>query len=103
MWPSTRPHLYTCLIAAPHAQLPSALVLDVLLSRVGLSHFFQRLDDLTAAPSFLAARDAPPLPKPVTRASAAAALAEDDEGSLSGVSDPASASRVPHGLRSGLG
>lgn len=42
--------------AAPPPSAPSSeLVLDVLLSRVGLTHFFYRLEDLRRSPPFVAA------------------------------------------------
>jgi hypothetical protein len=54
------------------------MVLDVVLSRVGLSSFFIRLDELRKAPDFLAAAAPPRLPRPpLTRAAAAAAVASD--------------------------
>lgn len=61
----------------PPPQSPSDIVLDVLLSRVGLSTFFQRLDELRRDPAFVAASTVARLPKPVTRAAAAAATAGD--------------------------
>ncbi len=45
--------------AAPPPGAPSSeLVLDVLLSRVGLTHFFYRLEDLRRSPPFVAAMTA---------------------------------------------
>lgn len=58
----------------------SDTVLDVLMSRIGLSAFFSRLDDLRRVPSFVAASASPRLPKPVTRAVAMAATAGDAAG-----------------------
>lgn len=54
--------------------------MDVLLTRVGLSQFFQRLEDLKQTPQFKAARSAPRLPAHITRASAAAALDASHHG-----------------------
>jgi hypothetical protein len=49
----------------------------VMLSRVGLSAFFVRLDELARAPDFVAAAAPPRLPRPLTRAAAAAAIGAD--------------------------
>ncbi|GIL59792.1 hypothetical protein Vafri_14513, partial [Volvox africanus] len=61
---------------APLSQ--SDLVLDVVMSRVGLSLFFFRLDDLRRSPVFAATARGPHLQlvKPLTRAAAAAAVAD---------------------------
>ena len=64
------------------APSPSDLVLDVIMSRVGLSHFFYRLDDLRRSPVFAAAAAAAAAgtaAKPLTRAAAAAAVAAAEQ------------------------
>ncbi|GIM09354.1 hypothetical protein Vretimale_13185 [Volvox reticuliferus] len=57
----------------------SDLVLDVVMSRVGLSLFFFRLDDLRRSPVFAAGTRSKHLQlvKPLTRAAAAASVADD--------------------------
>lgn len=77
--------LGVCLLHAPQNRQAAGsghggaadTVLDVVMSRVGLSVFFARLDELRRVPAFVAASAAPKLPKPVTRAAAAAAVAGD--------------------------
>ncbi|KAG2445332.1 hypothetical protein HYH02_008798 [Chlamydomonas schloesseri] len=67
---------------APAAPSPSDLVLDVIMSRVGLSHFFYRLDDFRRSPMFAAAAAAAAAgtaAKPLTRAAAAAAVAAAEQ------------------------
>ena len=58
------------------------MVMDVVMSRVGLNRFFSSLEELLKAPLFVAAASAPKLPKPLTRAAAAAATRGDQ-----GISD----------------
>eukprot|EP00899_Mesostigma_viride_P014235 jgi/Mesvir1/22812/Mv14224-RA.1 len=50
-------------------------VLDVITSKVGLSHMFEKWEEMRRTPEFLAAAAAPKLPKPFTREVAKAATA----------------------------
>ncbi|GAX81853.1 hypothetical protein CEUSTIGMA_g9281.t1 [Chlamydomonas eustigma] len=56
---------------------PSDMVLDVILSRVGLAQFFQRLEDLLRYPALSAASALKRLPKASSRAAVAAVLTGD--------------------------
>ncbi|GLC70984.1 hypothetical protein PLESTF_001057900 [Pleodorina starrii] len=70
----------------PGVSSPADLVLDVVMSRVGLSLFLFRLDDLRRSPVFAAAAAAPyqQLSKPLTRAAAVAAVAEGEQQAAAG-------------------
>eukprot|EP00883_Tetradesmus_obliquus_P004902 jgi/Sobl393_1/1529/SZX64882.1 len=66
--------------AAPSSGLTFSQLLDVLLSRVGLSQFFGAIDDMHATTAYQAAKAAQRRPAHVTRTSAAAALDAERSG-----------------------
>ena len=61
-----------------------AQVFDVLISRIGLSQFIAKLDDLLKDPAFVTASTVSALPHQVTRAFAAAATSGENDESWSG-------------------
>jgi len=63
----------------------SQVILDVLLQRLGLSHFFGRLDDMSNTKALQAARAGPRMPGHITRAAAAAVLDRDAAAAANGV------------------
>ncbi|KAG2502027.1 hypothetical protein HYH03_000521 [Edaphochlamys debaryana] len=76
--------------SAPPPAAPSDLVLDVVMSRIGLAHFFFRLEDLRRTPAFAAAMaDRGPAAKPMTRAAAAAAVAAAEQAAAAAAADGA--------------
>lgn len=74
-------------------------LLDVLLSRVGLSQFFGAIDEMKATPAYQAAKAAPRLPAHITRGMAAALL----ESEASGLASAAAAAAAAAGGRAGPG
>lgn len=74
-------------------------LLDVLLSRVGLSQFFGAIDEMKATPAYQAAKAAPRLPAHITRGMAAALL----EAEASGLASAAAAAAAAAGGRGGPG
>lgn len=77
-------------------------LLDVLLSRVGLSQFYGAVDEMKASPAFQAARSAPRLPAHITRAMATALLQAEAAGAATAAVVAAAAAGGKGGQGPGL-